>query len=670
MTRAALERTGKNLSLPNLAFRLSAGLMATLLLVTAVSGGALAAPTAGLGRSVDAAGPTDPEELEIFIDGLMAAHLQAYHIPGATVAVVKDDALLFAKGYGYADLEERAPVDAEQTLFRPGSVSKLFTWTAVMQLVEVGELELDVDVNQYLDFEIPATYPEPITLAHLLTHTPGFEDQGQGLFVLEEDELVSLEEYVKISLPARVYPPGEVSAYSNYGTALAGYIVQRVSDTPFEAYVEERIFEPLGMARSTFRQPLPPALAEDMAGGYGYTNGAFLRGGFEFIAGMPAGSMSSSATDMAHFMIAHLQSGRYEGEQMLAADTVAAMHATQYTPDPRSGGIGYGFFRDRVNGRPVLKHEGDTFLFHTGFYLLPGENGSGGVGLYVSYNSLGGSKARTELLEAFVDRYFPAPVPEPVEPPVDFESRMDAYTGEYHLARANYSTAEKILALFQPVQVAVGPEGQIILSVAGQQPEQHVEVEPWVLQQTRGEDRVIFFVDEKGRVTGAVPADTPPFTMFKAPWYATVRFTVTLLVGGLVLFLLTLLGWVVAYFTTRAHDRDALPPRWARVARWVTTAFVLVTLVFLIGLFSVMGSVNPTYGVPDAFFGVAPGLDILMALTTVSAALAAGMLVMTVVAWWQRYWGWLSRIWYSLLTVVGLSWVWMLAYWNLLGPGF
>src|SRR5512141_299574 len=122
-------------------------------------------------------GPTDPAEMEAFIDKLLKHEMDENHIAGAAVAVVKDGKLFFTKGYGYADLENKIPVDPEQTIFRIGSVSKTFTWTAVMQLVEQGKLDLDADVNTYLDGRIPATYPQPITLKHLLTHTAGFEDQ-------------------------------------------------------------------------------------------------------------------------------------------------------------------------------------------------------------------------------------------------------------------------------------------------------------------------------------------------------------------------------------------------------------------------------------------------------------------------------------------------------------
>ena len=611
------------------------------------------------------AGPSDPDELETFLDGIMDAHLQAHHVPGAVVTVVVDGELFFTKGYGYADLEARTPVDAETTLFRPGSVSKLFTWTAVMQLVEEGVLSVDAEVNEYLDFEIPDTFAEPITLEHLMTHTPGFEDMGEGLFFLDEEKLVSLQDYVKGYRPARVYPPGVVAAYSNYGTALAGYIVQRVSGIPFEAYVEEHIFAPLGMEQSTFRQPLPAGMADDMSRGYGFSQGAFVPGEFELISGSPAGALSAAGTDMAPFMIAHLQGGAYGSQRILEATTVEEMHAAQYAPDPRTEGFGYGFFRYTRNERLILSHEGDTILFHSGCYLLPEE----GDGIFVSYNSAGGTPARAELLEAFLDRYYPAPPPERVTPPEDFASRVDAYTGQYHPARRNFTSAEKILLLFQPVTISEGPEGNLAVNVFGT-PEQYVEVEPGLLREVGGEDRVVVNFDVQGRVARVVPASVIPYTLFKAPWYATMTFTLVLLVVGLVLYLFTLVGWAVAFFVRRAHARDARPPFLARAARWGAAAFVLMSLGLFISFMAIMGNVNPAYGVPDVFFGEAEGLGFVTALTYVVAALGAGMVGMTVLAWVRRYWGWFGRVWYTVLTLVAGGWVWMLAYWNLLGPGF
>src|SRR5881409_3574079 len=197
-------------------------------------------------------------DFDTFLDALIPSQLRNRNIAGAVVSVVKDGQVLFQKGYGYADVEAERPVLPDQTLFRPGSISKLFTATAVMQLVEQGKLDLDRDVNDYLDFKIPEAYGKPITLKNLLTHTPGFEEQIKDLFT-DRPEPPPLEQYMKTHIPGRIFSPGTIPAYSNYGATLAGYIVERVSGQPFDNYIENHIFNPLGMKHSTFRQPLPAA---------------------------------------------------------------------------------------------------------------------------------------------------------------------------------------------------------------------------------------------------------------------------------------------------------------------------------------------------------------------------------------------------------------------------
>ena len=200
-----------------------------------------------------AAVPTTPstshemtqEDVGAFLDGILPQQLAREDIAGAVVSVVKDGKVLFARGYGYADVEKKTPVSPDNTLFRPGSISKLFTWTAVMQLVEQGKLDLDRDVNDYIDYKIPATFPKPITLRNVMTHTPGFEETAQELFVADAKDMKPLGAYLKAHLPERVYPPGTTPAYSNYATAMAGYIVQRVSGQPFDDYIEEHILKPL-----------------------------------------------------------------------------------------------------------------------------------------------------------------------------------------------------------------------------------------------------------------------------------------------------------------------------------------------------------------------------------------------------------------------------------------
>src|ERR1044072_9212488 len=245
-------------------------------------------------------------DVENFLDGLVPLQIKKADIAGVTISVVKDGKLLFAKGYGYADVANKKLVSPQDTLFRPGSISKLFTWTAIMQLYEQGKLDLDRDINDYLDYKIPEAFGKPITLKNVMTHTPGFEEQIKDLFDTKPIA-PNLGQYLKTHIPARIYPPGTIPAYSNYATAVAGYIVERVSGRPFEQYVAENISQPLKMTHSTFTQPLPQELAPFMS--TGYRLGSDDAEAFEVVNPFPAGSLSSTAADMAQVMIAHLQDG-------------------------------------------------------------------------------------------------------------------------------------------------------------------------------------------------------------------------------------------------------------------------------------------------------------------------------------------------------------------------
>jgi len=221
---------------------------------------ALAAGSSAPTQATGAPEMTAPD-VAAFLDGVMPLQLAREDIAGAVVLVVKDSKVLYSQGYGYADVGKKTPVTPDGTLFRPGSVSKLFTWTAVMQLVEQGKLDLDRDVNDYLDFKIPATQPKPITLRNIMTHTSGFEETVKDMWLARPSDIVPIGDYIKAHIPERIFPPGVTPAYSNYATTVAGYIVQRVSGEPFDDYIEHHILGPLGMQHSTFRQPLPDNLS-------------------------------------------------------------------------------------------------------------------------------------------------------------------------------------------------------------------------------------------------------------------------------------------------------------------------------------------------------------------------------------------------------------------------
>lgn len=604
---------------------------------------------------------SDALEVEAFVDGVMAEQLKSYHIPGATVAVVADGELLFAKGYGYADLATHRAVVADRTLFRPGSVSKVFTWTAVMQQVEKGKLDLDADVNDYLtDFKIPPAFGEPITLADVMTHTAGFEDRRVGLLRAGPDDLKPLATYLKDDVPARVFPPGEVPAYSNYGTSLGGYIVERVSGVPFDQYMEENIFEPLGMARSTFREPVPPALEADVAVGYTFEGGVFEAQDFEWLQEYPAGSLSATATDMARFMAAHLEEGRYGSSRILGEAAAREMHRRLFSSDPRVNGWAHGFMEMTLNGERVIWHGGDTIYFHTALALFPEH----GVGVYVSYNSPDGALARLDLLYAFADRYFPAarePAPEPGPEAARGAAR---YAGSYVRSRSVFTRLMKFSGFLDPITLKVTPDGYLLApGRLGRPPCRYLEVEPGTFREIEADetlgDKLVFAVDEGGRVKYAFFENDPTNVLVRVPWYGAAPFHRVVLALCLALFLSAIFIWPVGWFLGRRRQRprDSFLARLTRLCAWCLSLLNVVFVVAVMRFFDPVG----------VLYGLSAGLKAALVIPIVTTVLAVAVVVLAVVAWVKGFWRVPGRVHYTLVALAAAAFVLWLNYWNLLG---
>ncbi len=362
-----------------------------------------AALPAGAANAAVAAHPLEAADLEAFFDGILPLQLERGDIAGASVLVMKDGNVLMQKGYGYADVKTKKPVDPNATIFRLASISKLFTWVSVMQLQEQGKLDLDTDVNRYLDFQIKPAFNKPITLRNLMTHTGGFEETVDDVIVTDAKKAPALRDYLIANQPRRMFPPGEIPAYSNYGVGLASYIVQRVSGQPFEQYVHDHIFAPLGMTHSSFHQPLEKPLADLPSEGY-RSNTSKPAVGFEIFNPVGAGGISSNASDMGRFGQALLNGGELEGKRILKPETLALMWTPQFRTSDQLPPLCMGFYQDWRNGLRWIGHEGDLIAFHSMFFVEPSQK----IVLFVAYNSVGGSRQpRTEMIDFFSDRYFP-----------------------------------------------------------------------------------------------------------------------------------------------------------------------------------------------------------------------------------------------------------------------
>ncbi|MHA2315530.1 MAG: serine hydrolase domain-containing protein [Candidatus Hermodarchaeia archaeon] len=603
-------------------------------------------------------GPVDPIELEAFMDGYIGAHLEAHHIAGATVSVVKDGDLFFAKGYGYANINEKKDVKADETLFRIGSISKLFVWTAIMQLVEQGKLDLNSNINRYLsDFKIPDTYDEPVTLANLMTHTAGFEEYVIGLFARDKERLSPLGEILTRELPARVRLPGDVASYSNHGTGIAAYIVEQISGLAWDDYVEQNILAPLGMEHTTFRQPVPEPLSTAVSRGYSYGGGEFHEEGFIYIPLAPVGAASATATDMANFMIAHLQLGQFGKTSILDSTTARQMQGTLFRHTPDVNPMSHGFIDMSMNGQWVIGHGGNTLMFHSIMALLPEHK----VGLFVSYNSKDGGIAVGKVYESFMNRYYPAGEVQTLTPAENAKSQLRRFEGSYRANRYAHRRLTKLGSAFGTVKVILTEEGTL-KTIAPGETTRWIETDPLTFREEDGLETLAFREDEKGRITHMFLGKLPMIAFERILTMQQPALHLGFGVVAVILFLITVVFWPVAALIRRkcgvTLDPKMCVPFLARMVIWITCVLFVV---FGIGLAIVLS--NPT----DIVYGVPLGLKVLLVLPILAAVLTLGALVYTAIIWRSgkgRTW---RRIYYTVITLMCIAVLWQLNHWNLLG---
>lgn len=607
------------------------------------------------------------DDINVWLDGYLPYALREGDIPGAVIVVVKDGKVLTQRGFGYADVEKRLPVDPEKTLFRPGSISKLFTWTAVMQMVEAGKLDLDADVNTYLDFKIPPRDGKPVTLRQIMTHTAGFEEVAKGVAFNDKKYLVPLDQYLKRWVPQRIFAPGTTPAYSNWATALAGYMVQRVSGEEFNAYLEHHIFGPLGMRNATFRQPLPANIAGQMA--VGYKPGKAIP--FEFVGPAPAGSASVSGADMGRFMIAHLNNGA----GLLQPATAETMHNSPVDKvDPMSilpplSRMELGFFETNLNGREVIGHLGDLNGFHSSLHLFMKE----GVGVYFSFNSSGKAGAvqplRTALFQDFADRYFPN-----VAPP---DGHVDAKTaaeharmmvGNWWASRRGESTfLSGFYALFAQDQISVNAKGELVIpSIKGAngRPREWVEIAPFLWRDKDGHDRLAAKVVD-GKIVRWSFDFASPFEVFdRVPGYKSSTWIQPMLYLSLSILFVALLIWPIAWIARRVFKAAApLSGRSLkayRASRLMAGLTVGLLLGWMVALQSVLGDADASAGGGD---GLLLTLQVLGILIFVGAVLTAGWNL------WQTWTDgrrWLRKLWSVLILLATLMTLYFAVVFNLM----
>ena len=602
-------------------------------------------------------------DLEPFLDSLIPSQLRNRNIAGAVVSAVKDRQVLLAKGYGYADYKERKPVIADQTLFRPGSISKLFVATAVMQLVEQGKLDLDRDIKEYIDFSITRKYPEPITLRHLLTHTAGFEETLKNLFVPSTNEMRTLREWLTTAAPQQIFPPGKIPSYSNYGMSIAGYIVERISGEPFEKYLTAHIFQPLGMEHSTFEQPLPDALAPAMSNGYLAANKPPKP--FEFVQAAPAGALTTTATDMTRFMLAILQEGTVGTATILKPESVRMMQSRIFEVHPALQAQGLGFMDYSANNQRMSGHGGDTIYFHSNLFLMPEAR----FGFYIAYNSAGSKPGggRGEVMRAILDRYFPYDHSEVKSVDVA-QAQTDgrAVTGVYEVTRRSDTTMLKIGALMGQIAVKSDQDGLITVEGFKNQRDelkQWREIGPLVYNEIDGPDKLAFRRNPSGLVTELLP-EPPIFQGQRVKWFENKKLILPAVGGSLGLLGLTFLLWPVAALVRRHHRHPLFVQGRGGILFMISRVVCFITLAPLVVLAIPLSKINEDI----SFLGDAMNGPLQIAHQLGWAAVVGALFLVFAAFWfWRtREHGWWLPVHATLLAVASIIYNLFAWHWHLL----
>lgn len=606
------------------------------------------------------------------LDSAVVAAMKQFSVPGAALAVVRDGRVDYLAGYGCANIERGVAVDPRMTVFHVASVSKPFVALAALQLVEHGTVDLHADVNRYLrGMQVPAGWNRPITLHDLLTHTAGLEESVVGYAARTPADVRPLGAFLADKLPRRGWAPGDVTGYSNYGYALAGYVVESVAHVSFADYVRDSVLLALGMTRSSFAQPMPSALKGDAAVSYRCAKTSCTMIEPDFRSAYPPGGLVTTAADMSRFMLAQL-GAPLDGKLALSDSVLRMMHTRQFSLDPALPGLTYGFAEDNFLGEPSLSHAGGASGYSSFVVLMPARR----VGIFLAANG-GSSGLGAAVLKAAGNLVAPdlagrpAPAPQPAPAP------MVDPTGAYRLTRYAHRGTENLPSLFNgPLHVRrLG--GDTISTVGlGNADGRYVAVAPNRWRSVDGYDVVAVRVRD-AKVThffGPLSffGTRFPSAYERLAWYDEQRFVNELLSYVVGLPLLALLVWpIVAGIVWLVRRRTRLVARlrtpvattWRALAVIAAVAFTALAIWFGFGFIAVSNRAAERGG-GEIVYGLPPAMQILAYAPIAIAVLAAFLMLATIVGWQRRWWSIPGTLIYITITANALLFVAILVRWG------
>lgn len=598
------------------------------------------------------------DSLSAVIDQKMKDNMTDYNLPGAVISIVENDKIIFSQGYGYQDQKTKTPINPNTSMFRIASTTKLFTWTAVMQLVEAGKIDLDADVNTYLtSLKLPATFKKPITMRHLMTHTAGFEEGGVGYQItLDETTLpASISETLKKHELARIRPPGEAPSYSNYGAALAGLIIEDITGQSYGDYLTTNIFKPLKMNHTTVVEPLPQSYQGNQVLGYNYIDKQFQQGVPTYEGGFaPAGAGTASANDMANFMIAHLNGGKFGNQSLMQSKTLELMHQTAFRFDERLPGSALGFQEGVINKQKVISHAGADPVFITNLYLIPDKN----IGIFLSYSGGDADAALRATVDTFFNKLFPLSQTEKTTFLPVSQKELKNLAGSYKFTRRNFSHIDKFFSLL--TELTVVKENDYLALGQGAEKVLFGKIADNLYQDINGQQKIAFKTDKNGKPTAMLLDLITDMPLERTKTLDKMMFWLPLVGFSALIFLLTILIYL---FTIKSYKSLSKTSKFAKNIALITASLSLTTI--LLTVTQVMNM-----NVLQRLSAVSLQLKLFLVLPLLTTGLTVALGFLLVKVWRQSLFSLLGRLGFTTLFGASLILSSFFYYWNLLGWNF
>ena len=617
---------------------------------------ALAALLAFLGNAAGVAAHPSDAELAHWADATIAGDIAQHRASGMAVAIVHGGKLVYLNGYGLADFNGKAGVDPKTTLFSMGSLTKLFTATAIEQLYERGKIaSLDDPANRYLRrYKLPKAFGREITVRNLLDHRGGFDESVFGLGALSSVPAPISGEAIKARVPKVIRPPGEISVYSNVGYGVLGMLIEDVSGLTYRDYVQRNILTPLGMSRSYIRySPSEPIATPAVVGAAGPVAPMPQSWAYHpFIAS--SASLVSTADDMGRFMLGQLAAEKGLAPQLVSAEGAHRLHDRHVENAAATTGFGMSFFTHRWNGERVAENAGSGPGFQAPLLLLP-DSDVGFITLIEGASAIPGrSLDMFEIRQQFLN-YYLGPLQPVAGPPSGLP--MSRFAGLYRNERRPHSTVEAFMNPGTALHVRAGADNT--LTIDGRAGYHEVAagvfwkpgVTPFVPDEASS-DLYAFLIDKQGRVTGAVPY--LGMDVYRPAWLAPE--TVQHLAGALLAVCATGLLGLLWRVSTPLQ-------RWTRRLAGLMAVSAIGVPASLFGGLMLVG--NPMlamgFGHVGLYVAAACFTNLLVALTAIQTVLMAR-------CWLAGGVGGLARnIHYSLIVAAGIGLVPLFAYFNFVG---